>query len=367
MCDFFGLWHTTLMVPLRSTSWALWCALLLAPAALAQAPGEPPPDATDTPDEQTDEQTAADPAPGAAADPAPEAAPEPSPGTMPAASPAGEQGPSGGPDATLSETAEDPDDADARPDEDEDGLLGPFGVSLVYENSVGRGSMTLDGYDRRPYWNMLFSIKPKVTFKDYDLTVALKFDFSFNVVENADSGNTRPHQVQPGDVRLTAAWEPSFMAYKPLGLTTWFSGGLSFPTSYYSQLMTKVLGLHVSAGAGLEPLDWLSAEVRVGVSKSFNQYTNAVLDGHGFDVPLLTRAGGRESVAEGRLALSSGATSHVVSWGTGVTFTFLEDFSATVDFEMVHAFSYQQIGKDHLSSPYAQDGTGRSELMYGTI
>ena len=281
----------------------------------------------------------------------------------------------------MSETAEPPaDDAsgeatageatagEAKKDDEEDGgLLGPFGVSIIYENSVGRGSMTLNGFDRRPYWNMLFSLKPSYTFKSLDLKLGLKFDFSFNVVENADSGNTVPNQVQPGDVKLTASWSPSFMEVKSIGLSATFGGALSFPTSYYSQLTTKILGLHVNTSAGIEPLEWLSGELRVAVAKNFNQYTNAVLDTDSFDVPLLTRAGGRETIAQGRLALSSGATSHIVSWGTGVTFTFLEDFSATLDFEMVHAFSYQQIPKDHLSSPYAQDGTGQSDLMYGTI
>ena len=47
--------------------------------------------------------------------------------------------------------------------------------------------------------------------------------------------------------------------------------------------------------------------------------------------------------------------------------TVADVVSFVIDFEMLHLFSYQAIPLDQYSSPYAQEGRGQTDLMYGTL
>ena len=80
-----------------------------------------------------------------------------------------------------------------------------WGGTVLLENAVGRGALTTLPEDRRPLWTLLVSVAPSYTLDEARaFTVGLAFDASVNLVENADSSNTRPHQFQPGDLQVTA-------------------------------------------------------------------------------------------------------------------------------------------------------------------
>jgi len=249
------------------------------------------------------------------------------------------------------------------PAEDTDGL--PFGASVMAEVSVGAGSFT-PGPAARPYVNLLMDFDADYTFEPLGLVVGLGFSFHVNAVENADSGNTVPNQVRPGDVSLGARL-PDLLAWKAIGLGITPRVALVLPTSLESQYVGKYLGMKAGVGVTYEPIDWLAVDARASVTKNLNAYTTAVLAAEDFDRPPLSRAGGAEAVGATRIATGGGVTSWYTTWGLGATFTALEVLSFLIDFEMLHSFGYQTIPLDAYSSPYAQAGRGQSDLMYGTL
>ncbi len=245
----------------------------------------------------------------------------------------------------------------------------PFfiGGTVIYENSLGRGTFLSAGPNQRPWWNMWFRLEPFYRVHGVDgLRLALRFDFSVNVVENADSSNTRPNQLQPGDLKLIASWA-DIATWEPIGFGLSASVALSFPTSWASRLTTKVLGMSGGFTTAIAPLDWLEIHYRFGVTKNFNQYTHAVVDTDDFASPPVSRAGGAEALAESLLATGSAATSHLIDNELGATFTLFDVVSFGITWEMLHAFSYGNYPLDKWSSPYATAGRGQTDIMIGTL
>lgn len=247
----------------------------------------------------------------------------------------------------------------------DDSADSPFSASVLAEVSIGAGTLT-PGPAGRPYVNLLTRVRGSYRFEDLGLELGLSFSVNVNAVENADSGNTVPHQVKPGDLRLTADLD-GLLTWDAIGLEVLPSVSLSLPTSLESIHVGKLFGVTAGVSVAVEPLAWLYADVRTSFTKNVNLTTHAVLEADRFDVAPLSRAGGAEAIAEGRVAIAGGLTSWYAVWGAGVTFTPVERFSILIDFEMLHLFSYDTIPLDAYSSPYAHEGRGQSDLMYGTI
>lgn len=257
-------------------------------------------------------------------------------------------------------------EAEAPADEDEDDAF-PVGGTVIYENAVGRGSFLSSAANQRPYWSMWFRVEPHYDVHGVDgLRLALRFDLSVDVIENADSSNTRPNQPQPGDLRLVASWR-DVVEWEPIGLGLTPRVHLAFPTSWASRVTTKVLGLHAGLTTTVAPLDWLEVYWSLGFTKNFNLYTNAVLDDGDFSHPPLARAGGAEAVAEGLTATGSAPTSHSLANELGVSATFLEVLSVGLTWQIVNAWTYANYPIDQWSSPHAVAGRGRLDVMVGTI
>jgi hypothetical protein len=241
----------------------------------------------------------------------------------------------------------------------------PFSASVLGEVSVGAGTFT-PGPAARPYVNLLTKVRGSYRFDDLGLVLGLSFSVNVNAVENADSGNAVPHQVKPGDLRLTADLD-DLLTWGAIGLEVLPTVALTLPTSLESIHVGKLFGVSAGLSVTVEPTPWLYTEVRTAFTKNVNLTTHAVLDAEGFDLAPLSRAGGAEAIAEGRVATAGGLTSWYAVWGAGMTFTPVADFSILIDFEMLHLFSYDAIALDEYSSPYAHEGRGQSDLMYGTI
>jgi hypothetical protein len=253
----------------------------------------------------------------------------------------------------------------AHTDAGDEETTSPFSASVLGEVSVGAGTFT-PGPAARPYVNLLTKVRGSYRFDDIGLSLGLSFSVNVNAVENADSGNAVAHQVKPGDLRLTAALD-GLLTWDTIGLEVLPTVALSLPTSLESLHVGKLFGLSAGLSVAVEPLDWLYTEVRTSFTKNVNLTTHAVLDAGNFDLAPLSRAGGAEAIAEGRVATAGGLTSWYAVWGAGVTFTPVDDFSILIDFEMLHLFSYDAIALDEYSSPYAHEGRGQSDLMYGTV
>ena len=241
----------------------------------------------------------------------------------------------------------------------------PFSASVLAEVSVGAGTFT-PGPAQRPYVNLLTRVRGAYSFESIGLTLGASFSVNVNAVENADSGNTVPHQVKPGDLRIDASLD-GLLNDAPLGLELSPRVSLILPTSLESIHVGKILGVHTGVTLSIEPLDWLYLDLRTSVTKNLNLSTHAILEAERFDLAPLSRSGGAEAIAEGRVATAGGLTSWFCVWGMGVAFTPVAGLEILVDFEMLHLFSYDQIPLDEYSSPYADEGRGQSDLMYGTI
>ncbi|MEZ4267624.1 MAG: hypothetical protein R3F39_14695 [Myxococcota bacterium] len=242
-----------------------------------------------------------------------------------------------------------------------------FGGTAVLETSVGRGTFIRDDVVRRPLATLYVSVRPEARFGPRrSVAVGLGFDFDVNLVENADSESTRPRQVRAGDLELFARYDR--LAHWERGHLTFGAGAsITTPTSLLSRFQTKLFGLGLSTATSWEPLDWLGVSWAFSVTKNFNRYRTAVLRAGAFDIAPPTRAGGAEVVAEGRVATDLGVTSWLVGNALSLDFSFLERFSASVGWELVHAFSYNRYPKDDLAAPAAQGGRGRSDVMAGSV
>ena len=238
-----------------------------------------------------------------------------------------------------------------------------FSATVLGEVSVGAGTFT-PGPAARPYVNLLTKVSASYTFEAPGLVLSGSLSVNVNAVENVDSGGTVPHQVMLSDLKLSLETD-GLLAFGPVEITPEL--GLSLPTSLNSWHVGKIAGLKLGKTTTWSPLAWLDLDLRASLTKNFNLYTNAVLDADNFDIAPLSRAGGAEDLAEGRVATGGGVTSWFAVWGMGVTFTALEALTFWIDFEMLHLFSYDAIPLDAYSSPYAHEGRGQSDLMYGTI
>ena len=241
----------------------------------------------------------------------------------------------------------------------------PFSVSVLTEVSIGAGTFT-PGPAKRPHVNLYTKLTLSYAFESIGLEVLGKLSANVNAVENADSSNTVPHQVRLGDLALVARTS-GLLTWDPIGLSISPQLALTFPTSLESQYASKVIGCQLGISVAIEPLSWLAFDARASITKNANLYTTAVLDAAQFDRPPLTRAGGTEAVANGRVAVGGGVTSWNSAYGIETLFTIVEGVTVLIDVEMLHLFSYQAISLDAYSSPYAHQGRGQSDYMYGTM
>lgn len=247
------------------------------------------------------------------------------------------------------------------------GPLGGFGGTVIYENSLGRGTFLSDEFNRQPYWNMSFSIRPSYKIDpDLGITARMRLDISQNIVENSSSTNTRPHDVQIGDLWLYVSFT-DFLKIEPAFLK--FSGyaALFLPTSRVSDLTRKIIGTRLSATMAFEPLNFMKLDYSFTATKNFNRYTNSAVDTTDFDFPALSRAAGPEQVTEGLVATGKQITEWALAHRVGLTFTFLDDFAVELHWYYFQNFTYQGFEVDEFSSPHATGGRGYSDLMWGVI
>ena len=242
----------------------------------------------------------------------------------------------------------------------------PVGGSVGLTTSLGRATLN-GGPDHQPYLGMSLSMRPRVDLvRDLGMSLAMRLDVDFELVDNAYSESTERQQVFLSDLLLTYAWK-DFVKLESAGLGVSGTFGFAFPTSLLSQHASKVLGLRLGVSAAWEPVAWLSVTYSISGTRNFNRFDSAVLDDADFRTSPLRRVGGPESVASGLTATGAGVTAWALGNDLEVGFTFLDDFSFTIGFGLLTAWSDKSIPKDDRSSPYAVGGTGRADVMTGSL
>lgn len=258
------------------------------------------------------------------------------------------------------------DDGD-KTDTEKSNVLGGFGGTLIYENSVGKGVFTDSNVDDDLY-SMSFSIRPHyVISQDLKLKLTVRMDFDVNIVESYASTNTRQNEVQFRDMQILLGWT-DFVRLEAAKLYWSTSFGLVLPTSKLSDIQNKILGLKASLKTAYRPAEWFQLSYTFGATKNFNRYTNSVLDTSGFDAPVSTRSGGAEQVGEGLVAIG---TSRSTEWS--LTHTVTASF-AYAGFGLDLSYGYYQYfvydgasATAGSSSPYASSARGYRDLMRGVI
>jgi hypothetical protein len=244
----------------------------------------------------------------------------------------------------------------------------PLKGSLTLDNSLGMGTFSEGaGELSRPYFNMLLSVKAHYRVPiELKLTVGLRFDVDINLIENVDSSNTQPNQLQVGDLRLWTQFK-DILKHAPAGLS--LSGGveLFLPTSLMSQYATKWLGIRTNLSLTWSKLSWLEFTYGLSATKNFNGYTTNAVDWDDFDTPRISRPGGAENIAEGLTATGAGIVEWGVSNSLSGTVTFLKDFSVSLEFALVNTFTYDTGAADAYTSSYARAGRAQRDITYGSL
>ena len=249
----------------------------------------------------------------------------------------------------------------------DDSPLKGFGGGVTYSNTIGKGTFTLGEYNDRPSWTMALSMnasyKLPTTTK---LSLKLGAGLNKTIIENADSTNTRKNQTYLNDVTLTMSWSDIVNLKDGMFRVSGY-GRLYFPTSLYSQLSEKYLGIKAYLGSSYKPVAWFKRSYGFGATKNFNKYDSVVLDTDDFDFPLPSREGGADAIADGLVATGAGITEWTLSNSLTGYFYFLEDFTFVMSFGYSQFFKYKDIPIDEFSSKYAVGGRGYTDSMVGTL
>ena len=261
--------------------------------------------------------------------------------------------------------------------------LGDFGLTFIYENSVGSGSFTTKGESAQPYWNMSYSIRPSYTIsKDLRIKTSLRFDLDQNIIENYQSSNVEPNQLQFYDIRWSFS-QGGFAGFGAEGfgpvddegkrgdfLSFDWSATFYFPTAKASQLSNKILGLGAAFYTTFQPVNWFDFKYTFGAVKNFNEYTGKVLDTSNLSLPAQSRANGAESLGEGLVALAGYNLEWSMTQDLALDFMWpagLGDMSLTIGWTYFQNYTYGNTARDEFTAENATPGRGYSDLMRGVV
>ncbi len=232
------------------------------------------------------------------------------------------------------------------------------GATVVYENSVGIGSFVPDSEQRRPAWDMLWSLRARLHLFWRKVTVQARIDLFQPVVANADATTTRNKQFTISDTILSIM-APSFYTEPVTKIRFGAWTDLLFPSSLQSRHAGLKTGWRLGAivARAFGPVDVM---YRFRFTKNFHGQASPKLRYRylpGFD----------NYPAEG-VNTDFGFLNQL-----SVIYSFLDDFYALADFAIINNFHYDATGDIScadvglaagcdLSSPYARDERGRVDM-----
>ena len=247
------------------------------------------------------------------------------------------------------------------------------GGTLLYENSLGIGTFVADEYLRRPYWEMLWSLRAKLYLFHELLSIQARLDLVQPVIDNADAETNENNQFTVSDTFLTIL-APAFYQEPVTGIRFGAWTDLVFPSSLESRFARLLVGWRLGV---IVSRDFPIAAIRGSVDLTFQlRFTKNF---HERKTPL-SRG---EYIESYRLRDAVGvSTDYGVMSRLTVTLTFLEDFYAALDFAVYNDWHYdtsgavpcpeelERIGQGcagSTSAPAARPGRGRVDLTLSSL
>ena len=241
----------------------------------------------------------------------------------------------------------------------------PLGVSGSISQTIGGGTFIKDPYVRRPSVDLGMSISPYWRITPL-MRLSAGIGVSTTLVENFDSGNTRPNQWYVSDTSLSFSHA---QIYKIPVVGIGIRGGVSlgFPSSLQSQYRSLIMSGRANLGFS-RAVGPVYFSYGFGFFKNFNRYTSPVLskDRVG-DKVILAHYRGNEQLSTDLVSVGGLNTSYGLSNSFLVSWNVYGGLSLAVYYSLTQGWTYGGHEKDEFSSDYADGGVGRRDSQTGVI
>jgi len=241
----------------------------------------------------------------------------------------------------------------------------PIGVSGGISQTIGGGTFIRDPYVRRPSVDLSFSVSPFWRITPL-MRLSAGVGVSTTLVENYDSGNTRPNQWYVSDTSLSFSHAQIYkIPVAEIGISAGLS--LGFPSSLQSQFRSLIMSVRGNIGLS-RSVGPVYFGYGFGFFKNFNQYTMPMLDRKKVgDKVILAHYRGNEQLTTDLVAVGGLNTSFGLSNSFTVSWSIIDELSLAVQYSLTHGWTYGSYPKDELSSEYAHGGMSRRDGQSGVI
>jgi len=241
----------------------------------------------------------------------------------------------------------------------------PLGVSGSLSQTIGGGTFTKDPYVRRSSVDLSMTVSPYWRITPL-MRLSAAVSVSSAIVENYDSGSTRPHQWYLSDTSLSLSHA---RIYKIPVLGIGIRGGVSlgFPSSLQSQYRSLVMSTKANLGLS-RAVGPVYISYGFSFYKNLNRYTSPVLDKSRVgDQVILAHFLGNEQLTTDLVSVGGMNTSFGLSNAFLVSWNIIDQLSLAVYYSLTQGWTYGDFAKDELSSEYADAGMGRRDSQTGVI
>lgn len=251
-----------------------------------------------------------------------------------------------------------------------------FGAMLIYENSVGIGTFVADEYQRRPLWDMLWSIRAKVYLFHNLMFVQARLDLNQPIIDNADAETTHNNEFTISDTIVTVI-APSFYTEPVTGLRFGAWMDFLFPSSLQSRYADLLLGWRtgVQIGRTFGPVDIM---YQFRFTKNFHSGTSPTLIDSRHGLGATTGTAYRNRGPGGEMGEGISTEFNLMNRLT-VSVELPESLYISLDFVIFNSFDYDTASDDRIvdpitgavitldQSPHSHRGRGRSDLTSATL
>jgi hypothetical protein len=245
----------------------------------------------------------------------------------------------------------------------------PLGATLVFETSLGMGTLIADQYERRPLLTGLLDFQPYAKLWR-DLMLVGRVRLLKELVSNAGSSTTSNRETVLYDTDFTFQWNRAYVVPASVPVLSDLSVApmvvLSAPTSKASRYATQVLS--VRPGFILtKPLGPVSLAYWFRFTKNFHRYTSPTVDLAEQGLVAVPRPGGAEDLTNTLVAVDGNNVEWSILNRLTVAWSILDNLSLTVDYILTNAWTYRSYPQDDLTGEHARSGRGQRDATQGTV
>ncbi len=254
-------------------------------------------------------------------------------------------------------------DASVNAEEAKDEKLIPINASLNVNSSFGAATLLSNTeFTQTDYFRTGVNVGLSYNIID-ELSVSTGIGYSKFLTDNG--GRVFQREGRVSDVGLNFGW--SGWTEENTGISISGGGGFNFPVSTVSRTVGLVVG--TSAGLSLRrSFGGLNFSYSLGGGKDFHRFTSVTLPIDDLDV--IARAGGEENVGAGLVALDGVLGEWSISNSFGLSFGFLDGFSASIGLSFIDFWTYDNgtiTQDDEFVNPNAVVGRGHGQAMTGSM